>query len=331
MGSTASKMTLFSVIFNLLICLGVPRLNAQPKAWASLQPDRIETGDTTALLIFVTGINTAPRDVDFKAWAGVFPPGNVIRKSEWRRSGAQWTRRYTLIAFDSAQLALPPLPVLIATGKLLNTNALTLKVFPTRAGRSLTDMAPIRDIRRQPRSWLDYWAWMAGGALVCVLLGYFLWRNRRPVQRPLPVVAPEIPVVQPNERALEQLSQLQQKQGWKKGQLQAHYTTFGVILREYVEARFRIPALESTTIELEKIGLKQGLSPDFHRPLIQILQKIDLAKYAHIPPADTEHESLLLQARDLVLPRPLFTEKKPQSSTETPQKRLPTSGKYEPL
>lgn len=323
--------TLLSALFGVCMLLGLGAVAAQPKAWASLQPDRIETGDTSTLLIVITGMNAIPKEVDFKPWAGVFPASNIIRKTDWRRSGTQWIRRFTLIAFDSARLELPPLLVGISAGKSLTTNGLKLQVFPTRSGSSPSDMAPIRDIRRQPDAWLDYWAWILGGVLFAILGAFFVLKNRRPKALPMPIVAAAPPPVSPSEQALAQLAQLQQAQDWKKGQLQTHYTTFSVILREYVEARFQIPALESTTFELEKMGLKQGLSPDFHRPLIQILQKIDLAKYAHIPPADSEHEALIQQARDLVRPSPLFTEQKPPNNPPKPKKRPPTTGKYEPL
>ena len=84
---------------------------AQPKAIASFQPERIETGDTTGLLILVSGLAVAPKDVDFSPWSAMMSASNIIGRSEWRKSGAQWMRRFTLIAFDSATLELPPLKV----------------------------------------------------------------------------------------------------------------------------------------------------------------------------------------------------------------------------
>ncbi|MDO8970217.1 MAG: hypothetical protein Q7U74_05975, partial [Saprospiraceae bacterium] len=66
------------------------QLSAQPKAIASLKPERIETGDTAVLLMLISGLNSQPKDVDFGPWSTVLPPANIIRRSEWKRSGTQW-------------------------------------------------------------------------------------------------------------------------------------------------------------------------------------------------------------------------------------------------
>ena len=184
-------------------------LSAQPKAIAFLQPVRIETGDTTGLLILVSGLSAEPKDVDFSSWASVFSTTNIIGRSEWRRSGAQWTRRFTLIAFDSATLELPYLNVQLATGKPLQTNGLTLTVFPSGGGREIKDMARIRDIHREPESWLDYWPWAGVFLLGLVLLGWWLRKNQGKIP---PIVLQNQASPRPlsaTELALQKLAQLQ--------------------------------------------------------------------------------------------------------------------------
>ncbi len=306
-------------------------LSAQPKAIASLQPERIETGDTTELLILVSGLNTEPQEVDFSSWASVLPATNIIGRSNWRRSGAQWMRRFTLIAFDSATLELPPLNVRLGVGKPLETNALTLAVFPTRAGREITDMAKIRDIRREPESWMDYWPWGLG---VLAILMLFLWWLRKNQRKPQPVVVQIAPApisVSASEKALQQLSQLQKKQLWKNGQTKEHYAELSLVLREYLETRFDIAALESTTSEIQKLIASTDFPSELRLDLNELLQKADMVKYAQSEPPEATHEAVLAKARALVVPGQAKTPEHPKAQAIMPAPRKPSAGKYEPL
>jgi hypothetical protein len=316
-------------ITQLATCLLVTcNLSAQPKAFASLQPDRIETGDTTALIVLVSGLNKAPKDVDFVSWASIFPASNIIGRSDWTRSGAQWIRRFTLIAFDSARLELPALSVQVASGKPLITNELTLNVYPTRAGREITDMAKIRDIRREPESWLDYWPW-AAGVLACLIL-WVGWMRKKRVHPPVVVIQNTAsPTLSARELALEKLTQLQQKQLWKTGALKEHYAELSMILREYLENSYGISALESTTVEIQKMLANTAFPTDLRSSLNALLEKTDMVKYAQSQPPETVHEEVLAQARALIAPT--SSKNQERSSTPIPNPSKPKSGKYEPL
>lgn len=306
----------------LFLCfLANAYLSAQPKAFASLQPDRIETGDTTGLLLLVSGLNAAPGEVDFSSWTGVLPVENIIGRTEWRRSGAQWTRRFTLIAFDSASIQLPPLKIRLGSGEPMLTNELNLQVFATRAGREISDMARIRDIRREPESWMDYWPWMAGILILCLC---FIWWLRKSRNKPAPVIQAPHPTslpLSPADQALQKLAVLKQKQLWKHDQTKEHYAELSLILREYLELQYRIAALESTTAEILQM-LSQTSFPTSHVPeLKNLLQKTDLVKYAQSQPPQESHEAVLVKARSLIEP-PVPVNPAPLTSR---------TGKYEPL
>jgi hypothetical protein len=295
-------------------------LCAQPKAIASLWPERIETGDTTGLLILVSGLNAEPKDIDFSPWASIFPISNVIGRSEWHKSGAQWTQRFTLIAFDSATLELPPLYVRVAAGKPLETNALTMTVFPTRVGREITDMATIREITREPESYLDLWPWAAGILAGLILLGWWIRNKQRKV---LPVVVPNemvLPPVSAAEMALQKLSELQKKELWRHGQLKEHYAELSLILRSFLESRYGIAALESTTAEIQQLLMSTDFSPKSQMDLKELLQKADMVKYAKSEPKETVHESVLIKAKALVTP-----EKNHTTAHKSPNPQIPKS------
>ncbi len=276
---------------------------AQPVANAIVRPDRIEAGDTASLWIFVSGAGSAPQQVDFGSWANLVPSSNILtRNGEWRRSEKQWVRRYTLIAFDSATLELPPLTVGLSGGMAAKTNALRLTVAPAPGEAEMENMEAIRGIQREPESWTDYWPWAAGAF---VLLLFTFWMIRKANARPKPVfAAPPLPVappVSPYEHALKRLDELKRRKSWKHGESKEYYAELSLILREYLETRYGIPAQESTTIELSAM-LK---STDFPHSLIQaavdILSRTDLVKYAKSRPPENVHEETLENTRILVV------------------------------
>lgn len=290
------------VILFLLTWLLLPvRAQAQIKANAAFDPSKVETGDTFSLRVLVTGVPVAPKRVSFAAWQNQLPAENILSRSEWARSGAQWVQHFTLIAFDSAVWQLPPLTVHLHLDDTVQTNPLELSVTSTPAGADLGDMDTIRDIRREPTLWLDYWPW-ALGALVLLLL--FTWYLRRQPKRPKRVAAASIPPPPPpppaRDIALQKLIALEQQQLWQKGQLIEYYAQLSIIVREYLENKYQILALESTTREIS-ILLQNTAFPQNLRPSLDyLLQQADMVKYAEMPPPAQFHVQAMENARKVV-------------------------------
>lgn len=315
----------------LLLFLAVaPIVRAQSKAFATLKPDRIETGDTTTLTVIVSGLRTRPGDVDFISWKTAFPLTNIRASSDWRQSGAQWIRQYTLIAFDSASLELPALSVLTGVGKPLNTNTLNLDIIPA-AGGEISDMAPLRDIYREPVSWTDYWPWALGALAVLVLV--IVYFRRKP--KKAGTVAPPVPVSPPQisatETALQKLNALESRQLWKNGQEKEHHTELSIIVREYLESNYKVAALESTSTEILAL-LKSGNFSAVRIPLLQeILNKTDMVKFAQSRLPEAAHEMVLEKARELITPDYFRKAGASKPPVEKPPLSKPRQGNYEPL
>ena len=302
----------------------------QGKAFAALKPERVETGDTFSLIVIVSDVKSQPKSVDFAPWADLFPRQNILKQSDWRRSGTQWVQQFTLIAFDSILLELPALSVLLPAGKPLITNALTLNVYPTRFSDP-NDPEPIRDIFREPISWLDYWPWATG--VFCIMAVLF-WLIRSMFRRPQPVIIPipiPLPSISASEIALRKLDELQSLQLWKKGELKEHYAALSLIIRAYLETQYSIAALESTTAEIMPLLVSTNL-PATQLPFMrEILHQTDMVKYAKSKPADNRHEAVLEKARMLITPnyqQQSRLKKEPAGKIPPPK---PGTNRYEPL
>jgi hypothetical protein len=116
-----------------------------------------------------------------------------------------------------------------------------------------------------------------------------------------PVQAPAPPPVPPHQVALQKLTILEQKQLWKHGGVEQFYAELSLIMREYLENRFRIPALESTTREILPLLQNTGFPENLKNVLREILHESDMTKFAKHPPPEQFHEKALNMARQLIL------------------------------
>jgi len=285
-----------------LICAFFFYSNAytQITANATLNPDRIETGDTFLLRILVSGTKVEPRQVDFSTWKSIPVAPVQVSQTRWSRSGAQWVQQFTLIAFDSAEMELPALTVYFHIGEPARTNTMHLTVMPTPGTADPTDIETIRDIQRTPDAWTDYWPWMAAAAALLVLIIWYMQRKkpkRIQVVLPLQPILPDIPA---HEQALQKLRVLEEEKMWKKGDLKEYYAQLSLILREYLQQRYGILALESTTIEITAMLKATSFPKMFNKVLQELLTASDMVKYAQSQPADNLHQKALENTRSLV-------------------------------
>lgn len=276
-------------------------LQAQLTANANFNPARIETGDTFSLRVLVTGTNSEPQPVDFKPWAAVFQGNNVLSHTGWRRSGTQWVQQFTLICFDSVQMELPPLLIKSHLGETFPTNALQLDVFPTKTGSEIGDMDSIREIIREPANWTDFWPWYVGACVLLVVAMRYLRKPKRPkpqiIKQPDTPVVPAIPI---HLIALQRLAELEKQKAWTKGPIKAYYVELSMIVREYLEKRFQIPALESTTSETKQMLAHVGVPTELLQSIEKLLAQTDLVKYASHMPAPDAHLKALHQAQSII-------------------------------
>lgn len=292
------KMRLPALLFFLALA-GL--VFAQGSANAVFDRVAVETGDTFILRVMVTGVNAQPGKVDFSSWRDILPAENILSRSDWARNGGRWVSQYTFIAFDSAALQLPGLKVPVRSGDALETNALEITVKPTYATSDIDDAEQIRSIRREPGHWTDYWPWAAGALILLLLLSRLLRRKKKPVAVPVRVQAPPPAAVPAHQIALQKLTLLEQKQQWKKGELLPFYAEISLVVREYLENRFKVPALESTTREILPLLKNAGFPDNLGGVLRDILHEADMTKYAQHPPPEHFHEKALQMARQLIM------------------------------
>lgn len=285
-----------------ILCLLFAGPGAHAQAAAAFDSPTVETGDTFHLHLTLEENAGQPVSVDFSAWDSIFPSENILRQSGWRRAGGQWRNDVTLITFDSAELDLMPLTIRMQNGRTEVTNALTLSVTPTPSPDEPGDLADIEDIRREPWHWLDAlpWVLLTGGLLALAGLIYWLVSRRRR-EATLRAAPPRA-----HELALRRLDELAR---WRESAmpradsdaLKTYYAELTHIVRQYLENRYQVPALESVSDEILEQLQHTEFPPGFRPTLSELLRWADLVKFAKgTPPADF-HEIAWQNARRMVL------------------------------
>jgi len=122
--------------------------------------------------------------------------------------------------------------------------------------------------------------------------------RRRPRRGQPPAVQEErLPL---HERVLRELEALERERLWQQGTHKEYHSRLTGLLRGYIEERYRVPALESTTDELLAELRVSPLTTDQRNRLANMLRLADLVKFAKALPSPQENEGMMAAANAFV-------------------------------
>lgn len=297
--------------FILFFCLLATVLVAQPQsstgvlARAEVDRTKPEIGDKIWLKVLISAPpGTQVEAIDFKVAMPDFGAENLDirpRTTIAETPELLLEQRVNIQLFDTGYLFVPELafPYRLADGT--QDTAKTESLLITVSGIPVSEddeLMPIKPIIKEPLNWLDFWpAYLAAFVL---LAGYlvFMWYRRQERSRVEPPPPPPKPA---HVIALERLDDLENAQLWQKGDINPYYTRLSYVLRAYLEDRFNVPALESTTRQIDTaLAQKSKLSHDQRTELSQLLQLSDLVKFARAEPEENLHQRGLDRVRTFV-------------------------------
>ncbi|MGC9314153.1 MAG: hypothetical protein ACP5G4_00840 [bacterium] len=162
----------------------------------------------------------------------------------------------------------------------------------------LRDVTDIKRIPRDPKFWIGLG--VVALILAGLIIGFLYWRKHRGKEGGIfSLSAPKIP---PHEVALAEFAALLASQLIAKGDFKAFYSELSEILRDYIENRIGVQALELSTFEtiqnLEESGFP--LDDDQIKNVREILNRCDLVKFAKLIPPDDWHLETVEMARSFV-------------------------------
>ena len=275
-------------------------------AAARIDATHITIGDQVRVFIEVHN-NASLSKVQWAAIPDTFNNLEVVErgKIDTSKQGdiTTYKQRLLVTGFDSGSFFIPSFifPVIPNSGTAYTVQTDSFRIdVQTVAVDTTKAFKPIKGIIYVKSSWLDYIWYIAGGAvLLLLIIGITIYFATR--KKPLPPPVPQGPRETLQEHTLRLLNELDAQSVWQKGNVKEYYVQLTDIIRDYIEARFKTPALELTTDEiLYKVQLHKELR-QYHGILSSILQTADLAKFAKAQPLPQEHAEAMEHAKEFVI------------------------------
>lgn len=135
------------------------------------------------------------------------------------------------------------------------------------------------------------------GVALLLLAGAAVLLVRRRMRRLPERVVPVEPDVPPETAALRALRVLDEEALPERGLVKEHFARLSLILRDYLERRFGLPAVESTTLEIDRSLERSPLGTEQRGAILEILDQADLVKFAKLDPGTEAARIALDRAR----------------------------------
>jgi hypothetical protein len=187
---------------------------------------------------------------------------------------------------------------------IYNSMPLTLvvnSVTVDTASKKLFDIYPIYDVEYPVSEQIsdavkNYWYYFVILALiVIIILLYIRYKNR-----PKELVMVQKVKLPPHVKALQVLNELKKQEAWKKENKKEYYSNLTDTVREYLEERFGIQALEKTTREIINDLKYTDISVEDKHFLREILKQADFVKFAKFKPNDDDGYNALNKSLEFV-------------------------------
>ncbi len=215
----------------------------------------------------------------------------------------QQHQQLLISAYDSGYFAVPGFKFVLDndTNKTMYTETLMLEVHTVPTDTSAQKIKDIKTVLNEPFNWKWYLAhiyWGIGAILfivaVILITIYFTRRNRQKF------VEPPKPKIPAHITALATLEKIKLEQIWKEGMVKEYYSSISDAVRLYIEERYNVFALESTTDEIMTAFRSQVVDTESKNKLKQLLELSDLVKFAKMTPIEVENQFTLQNAFDFV-------------------------------
>jgi len=205
----------------------------------------------------------------------------------------------TVAAYDSGFYKIPPLTFNVYFNGKLQETAISkpLEIVVSTMVVDTNYVAEIKPILEVPYTFSEFVPYLVA-LLFALLFGFILYRIRSSKLQ-VQVEQPEI-IIPAHEIANTKLFKLKEEKLWQQGKIKEYHSQVTHIVREYLENRFGVNALEYTTEETIAALKTKDFDDSYKNKLREILQRADLVKFAKDTPGPDVHEEALTVAKDFV-------------------------------
>ncbi len=297
-------------IFFLLLIMANIAWGQGTKATAKLDPHTILIGDQVNLNLgfsFPAGAQVVWPSIKDTILGNIQVINRTKVDTSWSadKKSLHLSQNLRLTCFDSGFYTIPPIRfyyrVLPDTTIRFEQTEIQVLTVHTVAVDTTLAIKPIKGPVKVPFSILEYLPWIIAGILFLAIAGFLLFYIiKRKKGEPIFVLRPAVKY-HPHEVALMELEKLRVKKLWQSGKIKEYHTELTDILRKYIEDRFNLMAMESTTGEiLEDLEDNTSIPKEYRQMLGEILSMADLVKFAKYLPLPQDHEQSMEYAIDFI-------------------------------
>lgn len=291
-------MRYFIVIF--LFLFSWSSASAQFQAKATVDSTNMLIGDQMKLYLDVVPPAGAElEEVNLESLSG--DPVEFIGQSKWQDAGNgnRFRKIMVFTVWDSGYHRVPPIPVVVSQNGVLDTGYTRDIPMEVNSIQS-AELSDIKGIIEEEVTWKDYLPILIGvGVLFLAALLIFIGLRMKTIQEALPP-PPPLPPLPPHELAMKKLGILRSEKLWQNGAVKQYHTRLTYIVREYLEGRYSIKALEQTTDQILGQMRRNNLSSALTERMTALLQTADLVKFAKAEPPAEYHERAMKMAEEFI-------------------------------
>lgn len=292
-----------------------------PRLDVTLQPREVTVGDRIEAVLTLHAPAALSGEPRFPVWSASWGDAEVLEtgapeKMEEENGTAAWRQRIVIAGFRTGKIELPP----VAVDVPLQERTLSVQT-PAGLGFNVRSVLPPtsepdgKEPKPKPPAALRqlpigaaFWWTLAAMSALCALLA---WALRRQSLRRRATAEPARPALPPFAELIGTLDGLETEPSMVR-----LHTQVSLALRRYLSRTFAVPALESTTSEMQRVLLGRRLPGPLVRQTIELLRGCDLVKFARQEVGESRGRERVAAARQLA--RDLEQTVQPPEPVETP-------------
>ena len=209
-------------------------------------------------------------------------------------------QNFLITSFDSGPHPISPVWFKLKYDQLtdsVHTNPLSLFVLVPKVNLK-KGPADIKEPFDAPVTLKEIAPWLFGGILIAAIIFLLIYAIRRRKKKLPFFQKPPKPKEPPYRIALRKLDEIKEAKLWQHDQVKEYYSRVTDTLREYLEGRFDVTAMEKTTEEI-LTALKYDtvkLDEKSYKQLKEILELADFVKFAKLIPMEDDNQMTLANA-----------------------------------
>ncbi|MBQ7421055.1 MAG: hypothetical protein IJV27_02750 [Prevotella sp.] len=299
------KVNRKTIIILLLLC-GVCGVHAQVSVKSEIDSAKIVIGEQAKFYISITADENAriefpsykPQQDLTKGIEVVETNGDTLKTSQDKKR--IFRRIYTLTAWDEGNYTIPAQEIKV-NGKIHTTESHPLEVLTLEADTLHPDeMRPAKDVLDNPFSWGEWIPLILLVLLVVFLLALdFYLIKRLKENKPIMAKIHFVKKLLPHEKALKEIEQMKVEELTRSEDQKFYYTKLTETLRQYLEERFGINAMEMTSGEIID-KLRQEEDKEKIDELRRVFETADLVKFAKYSTQNNENDMYLSHVVDFI-------------------------------